>query len=73
MNPLSHLGKFLIIAGLIIAGIGILLVLAPKIPWLGKLPGDITVKKDNFQFFFPLTTCIVISILLTLLFYLFRR
>jgi hypothetical protein len=64
MNPLSGLGKI---------GIGILLVLAPKIPWLGKLPGDILVKKDNFHFYFPLTTCIIISIVLTLLFYLFRR
>jgi hypothetical protein len=73
MNPLSGLGKILIIFGIAIAGIGILLVLAPKIPWLGKLPGDILVKKDNFHFYFPLTTCIIISIVLTLLFYLFRR
>ncbi len=73
MNPLSGLGKILIIFGIAMAGIGILLVLAPKIPWLGKLPGDILVKKDNFHFYFPLTTCIIISIVLTLLFYLFRR
>ncbi|NVM57437.1 MAG: DUF2905 domain-containing protein [Desulfobacterales bacterium] len=67
------LGKALIILGLVIAGIGILLVLTPKIPWLGKLPGDILIKKDNFRFYFPITTCIIISIILTLLFYLFRR
>ena len=73
MNPLSGLGKILIIFGIAMAGIGILLVLAPKIPWLGKLPGDILVEKDNFHFYFPLTTCIIISIILTLLFYLFRR
>ncbi|MBW2020820.1 MAG: DUF2905 domain-containing protein [Deltaproteobacteria bacterium] len=67
------LGKVLIIIGLVIAGIGILLVLTPNVPWLGKLPGDILIKKDNFKFYFPVTTCIIISIILTLLFYLFRR
>jgi len=73
MNPLFSLGKVLIIVGLVIAGIGILLVLTPKIPWLGKLPGDILIKKDNFRFYFPVTTCIIISIILSLLFYLFKR
>ena len=73
MNPLSALGKILIIFGIAMAGIGILLILAPKIPWLGKLPGDILVKKDTFHVYFPLTTCIIISIVLTLLFYLFIR
>jgi uncharacterized protein HemY len=73
MNPFFSLGKVLIIVGLVIVGIGVLLVLAPKLPWIGKLPGDILIKKDNFRFYFPLTTCIIISILLTLLFYLFRK
>ena len=73
MNPLSSLGKVFIIIGVVIAGIGIILVLTPKVPWLGKLPGDILIKKDNFRFYFPVTTCIIISIILTLLFYLFKR
>ena len=73
MNPLFSIGKLLIITGLVIAGIGALLLLAPKVPWLGKLPGDILIKKDNFRFYFPITTCIIISIILTLLFYLFRK
>ena len=73
MNPLSSLGKVFIIIGVVIAGIGIILVLTPKVPWLGKLPGDILIKKDNFRFYFPVTTCIIISIILTLLFYLFRK
>ena len=73
MNPLSGLGKLLIVIGLVIAGVGAVLLLAPKIPWLGRLPGDIAVKKDNFQFYFPVTTCIIISIVLTLLFYLFKK
>lgn len=73
MNPLFSLGKVLIIIGLVIAGIGIVLLLSPKVPWIGKLPGDILIKKDNFRFYFPLTTCIIISLILTLLFYLFRK
>ena len=73
MNPLFSLGKLFIIIGLVIAGIGVLLALYPKIPWIGKLPGDILVEKENFKFYFPITTCIIISILLTLLFYLFRK
>ena len=73
MNPMSALGKLLIITGLVIAGIGILVVLGPKIPWLGRLPGDVMVKKEHFSFYFPVTTCIIISIILTLLFYLFRK
>lgn len=73
MNPFTTLGKTLVVIGLVIAGIGILLALAPKLPWLGRLPSDIIIKKDNFQFYFPLATCIVISLLLTLLFYIFRK
>jgi hypothetical protein len=73
VNPLFSIGKALIITGLIIVVIGVLLIMTPRIPWLGKLPGDILIKKDNFQFYLPITTCIIISIILTLLFYLFRR
>ena len=73
MSPLSSPGKILIITGLAIAGIGVLLILTPKVPWLGKLPGDIFIKKDHFRFFFPVTTCVIISIILTFLFYLFRK
>ncbi len=72
MSP-SGFGKVVIIVGLIIALIGVLLVITPRVPWLGKLPGDITIKRDNFHFYFPLTTCIIISIVLTLIFYLFKR
>jgi uncharacterized protein HemY len=73
MNPLPGLGKILIVTGLVIAGIGVLLVLTPRVPWLGKLPGDILIKKDSFRFYFPVTTCIIISIILTFLFYLLRK
>lgn len=73
MIPVSGLGKILIVTGLVIASIGVLLVLTPKVPWLGKLPGDLLIKKDNFRFYFPVTTCVIISIILTFLFYLFRK
>jgi len=67
------LGKTLILAGIVIIAIGLILTLAPKIPYLGRLPGDIYYKKDNFTFYFPITTSIVIGIILSLLFYIFTR
>jgi hypothetical protein len=70
---MNDFGKILIFLGLIIVVVGLIFLLGPKIPWLGKLPGDITIKKDNFTFYFPLASSIVISILLTILFSLFRR
>jgi hypothetical protein len=73
MNPFFSVGKILIILGLVIAGIGVLLLLSPKIPWLGKLPGDIVIKKDNVRLYFPITTSIIISLILTFLLYLFRK
>ena len=65
----TGIGKILILIGGIIVVIGILLLFAGKIPFLGKLPGDIFFKKGNFTFYFPLMTSIVISIVLTLIFY----
>jgi hypothetical protein len=51
--------------------IGLLLLVGGKIPWIGRLPGDIIIKKEKFSFYFPITTSILISILLTFLFWLF--
>jgi uncharacterized protein HemY len=73
MNPLSGLGRALLIAGLVIAGLGMLLMLVPKVPWLGKLPGDILYKRDNLRIYFPITTCLIISVVLTIVLYLLRR
>ncbi|OGP13928.1 MAG: hypothetical protein A2054_04540 [Deltaproteobacteria bacterium GWA2_55_10] len=67
------LGKALIIIGIVVLVIGLLVAYGPKIPYLGKLPGDIHVKKDNFVFYFPLATSIIISIILSLVLYLFTR
>ena len=70
---MGALGKMLILLGVFIILIGLFLVLGDKIPWVGRLPGDFVVKKEKFTFYFPLTTSILISIILTLLFTLFRK
>jgi len=64
------MGKSLVVIGLVIAGLGLLIMLG--LP-LGRLPGDIAVRRGNFSFYFPLATSILLSVLLTLLFALFRR
>jgi hypothetical protein len=69
----DSLGKLLILFGVVLALVGGLLLLVGKVPWLGRLPGDIVIRRDNWSVYFPLTTGIVISVLLTLLFSLFGR
>jgi uncharacterized membrane protein YidH (DUF202 family) len=73
MFGLGGLGKMLILVGIFIIVIGVLLVIGGKIPWIGRLPGDIIIRREKFTFYFPITTSIIISILLTLLFTLFRK
>lgn len=70
---MNGLGRSLIILGLILVIIGIIISFAPRIPWIGKLPGDIYLKRENFSFYFPLGTCILLSALLSLILWLFRR
>ncbi|MCJ7546480.1 MAG: DUF2905 domain-containing protein [Deltaproteobacteria bacterium] len=73
MPPFGSLGKILIICGICLVVLGLILILGDKIPWIGRLPGDIYIKRDKFTFYFPLMTSIIISLLLTLLFSLFRK
>ncbi len=74
MNESVHqIGKLLIVLGAVIVVAGLLLTFSGKIPWLGRLPGDIIVRKRNFTFYFPIATSILISIILTLIFWLFGR
>jgi len=67
------LGKMLILLGVFIILVGVFLLVGEKIPWVGRLPGDIIIKRERFTFYFPLATSILISIILTLLFTLFRK
>ena len=70
---MPDLGKSLIVIGLIIAVIGVILTFAGRIPWLGRLPGDIYIKRENFTFYFPLVTSILISVVLSLILWLLRK
>ncbi len=74
MLEITGLGKVLIVLGLALVVVGMLFTFASKIPWIGRLPGDICIKKGNLAFYFPLATCIVLSIILSLiLFFIGRR
>lgn len=70
---MNELSKLLISLGVILIAVGVFLQVAGKIPWVGRLPGDILVRRGSFTFYFPLVTCLLISFLLTILFNLFRR
>ena len=62
---MSHPAWLLIVFGALAIVTGLVWLLAPSIPWLGKLPGDIVVERDNFRFYFPVVTCILLSLLLS--------
>lgn len=70
---MSELGRLFIILGIVFVGLGLLLTFSGKIPWLGRLPGDIYYQGERVTLYFPVMTSLVISLLLTLLLYLFRR
>ena len=72
-DAVNDIGKTLIVLGLMIALAGVLLVFVGRVPWIGRLPGDIHIQRGNWHFYFPLATSIVLSLLLTLLFWLFGR
>lgn len=67
-------GKYLIVIGLLVVLVGVIVYfLSDKLHWLGRLPGDIRVEKENFRFYFPITTMLLLSGLLNLLIWLFRK
>ena len=70
---LDDLGKVLVGFGVLIAAIGGMLVLAGRVPWIGRLPGDIYVQRGNWSFYFPLATSLILSGLFTLIFWLWSR
>jgi hypothetical protein len=69
----GDLGRFLVVVGVVIVVVGLVLMLAGRVPWIGRLPGDIHVERGNWSFYFPLTTSILLSLVLSLLLYLFGR
>jgi hypothetical protein len=73
VDEMQHIGRLLVIFGVVIAAIGFFIVFSGKAPWLGRLPGDIVLHKKNFTFYFPLASSILISLLLTLLFWIFGK
>ncbi|KAB0664817.1 DUF2905 domain-containing protein [Oryzomonas japonica] len=70
---MNGLGRPLIIMGLILVAAGLVLSFAPRIPWLGRLPGDIAIKREHFSFYFPLATSILISAVVSLILWLIRK
>lgn len=69
----SGIGRTLIFVGIVLITLGAVFLLAQKFPWIGRLPGDIYIKRENFTFYFPITTCILISISLSLILMFFGK
>ncbi|HAX62099.1 MAG TPA: DUF2905 domain-containing protein [Elusimicrobia bacterium] len=70
---MTYLGKILIVVGILLILLGIIFIFGIKIPYLGKLPGDIFIKKENLAFYFPFTTSIIISILISIILWLITK
>ncbi|KPK43835.1 MAG: hypothetical protein AMK74_06200 [Nitrospira bacterium SM23_35] len=70
---MQNAGKLLIVLGIIIIALGGLLLFSGKIPWIGRLPGDILIQKKHYTVYFPLATSIIISLIITLIFWIFGR
>jgi len=72
MDGQANVGWLLVALGLVLAGVGLAWVLAPAVPWLGRLPGDIRIERDNVRFYFPVVTCLLVSLVLTLVLWVVR-
>jgi hypothetical protein len=64
---MNELARFLIIAGAVLVMAGVAVLVLSRVPGVGKLPGDIVIQKENFSFYFPLATCIIISVILSII------
>jgi hypothetical protein len=73
VSDLQPIGRVLVVLGIALVVAGLLLSLGGRIPWLGKLPGDIAVERPGFRFYFPLATSLLLSLLLSAVFWLLRR
>jgi len=70
---MPELGRTLMLVGGLLLLLGFLLTISGRVPWLGRLPGDIVIERKNFSFYFPLMTSVVVSVVLTILMMLFRK
>ena len=73
MSEFSSFGRVLMIAGILLFSVGLVLWIGDRIPFAGRLPGDIVVRREGFRLYFPVVTCIVVSIVLTLVLNLISR
>ena len=73
MSGASDVGRMLVVFGVLLALAGVVLMLAGRVPWLGRLPGDVHVQRGNWTFYFPLATSLLLSVVLTLVLWLVRR
>ena len=70
----AQFGKYIIVAGIVIVIIGVIIYFfSDKLNWIGRLPGDIRIEKDNFRFYFPITTMIIASVILTIIIQIFKK
>ena len=76
MSDLQPLGRALMLIGALVAVFGAVLVFGPKIPWLGRLPGDVLIQRERFSLYVPVASCLLVSVILSVIFWLmgqFRR
>jgi hypothetical protein len=69
----ADLGKTLVVLGLVLLAAGAALLALGRLPWLGRLPGDFLIRRDQVTFFFPLTTCLIVSVVISVILHWLRR
>ena len=70
---MPEVGRILVLLGGVVVVVGLVMMLAPHVPWLGRLPGDIVIQRERFTFAFPIVTCLLLSVVLTIVLNLFFR
>ena len=70
---MQGLGKLMVISGILLVAAGLAFMFGDRVPFVGRLPGDILIRKERFSFYFPITTSIIVSIIATILFSIFRK
>jgi uncharacterized protein HemY len=73
MNEFQTIGKYLILSGAVLLVIGVVLTFGDKLPLLGKLPGDIKIEGKNYTLYFPVVTSIIISLIISMILYFFKK